>query len=130
MSINNKQWCITPKDVYGKDIIEKAPEGYEFTGEFRPPKPGDCFLTSASGNDVVELGCLSYRNVSPRLILRKKPKTYTDTEIVDFLIEQVHNYMLGKIWDDIYKIVGDMDDHPVSAVSRETIMEVMRKRGV
>jgi hypothetical protein len=57
------------KEIYGKSFSElKAPEGWEFTGEFRIPFVGVDWLMYSSGgidNCVVEY-------VVPRLIVRKK----------------------------------------------------------
>lgn len=63
------QKTVTVKDVYGLDD-PSIPEGYESTGEFRPPKNEDWFLTNYSIRAVI---CsMDWVDEEPRIILRKK----------------------------------------------------------
>lgn len=64
------KYCFDVKDVYGRHREElKPPSGFEFTGEFYPPKTGETYLTPRGGywaeaTDTFEM---------PRLILRRIP---------------------------------------------------------
>ena len=64
------------EDVYSKPLRElKAPDGYEFTGEFRTPSKGDAWLPAEAHPSHPCFPCFDTQVVrSPRLILRKKPK--------------------------------------------------------
>jgi hypothetical protein len=70
-----KTW--TCQEVYGKQFHElKAPQGWEFTGEFRPPDQDDFFLSAVRHADV--MGPLTWNTQPddpPRLILRKQEVT-------------------------------------------------------
>lgn len=66
---------MTIKEVYGKDISEiKAPDGYEFTGEFREPGNEEYYLSVV---DLLYLyPALALRGswsikLGPRLILKE-----------------------------------------------------------
>lgn len=50
-----------------KTIMLTAPEGYEFTGEFREPRCGEWYLSVMGG------AAEAYKMESPRYILRKLP---------------------------------------------------------
>lgn len=61
-----KPYEITVESVYGRPE-PTIPYGFEDTGDFRPPKEGDDYL-SVGGNRMT---CLASDN-DPRIILRKK----------------------------------------------------------
>lgn len=63
------EYTITVKDIYGTDT-PAIPEGWELTGEFRPPKEGEYFLTSSG--DGVYRSLRDYGSTLTRLILRRK----------------------------------------------------------
>lgn len=59
---------ISTEDIYSVSD-PKIPHGYAKTGEFRPPRTGEFFLTSI---DLSAAGATyNHRHGSPRLILRK-----------------------------------------------------------
>jgi len=65
----------TVESVYGKPLDQlSAPKGWEFTGKFRPPKAGECWLSS-QGPYYSAVGPLSRDGNANalRLILRKAP---------------------------------------------------------
>lgn len=62
----------TIESVYGKPLGElTTPEGFEFTGEFRPPVCGEHFKSAASWLNMEVLAEKNPSNGEPRLILRK-----------------------------------------------------------
>ncbi len=68
-----KTYEITEQHIYGRERSkEPAPEGWEFTGEFRPRAGGTEMAISPSGyaRFVYDAG----EEHGPRLILRPKPK--------------------------------------------------------
>ena len=81
-----KTVTITVQEIYGKTLPE-IPEGWEPTGEFRPPKENEVGLSS------IECSAFTYETDEsdrhPRIILRKI-KNYSDTEILDFVLEWLY----------------------------------------
>lgn len=81
-----KTITITVQEIYGKTLPE-IPEGWEPTGEFRPPKENEVGLSS------VECFAFTYETDEsdrhPRIILRKI-KNYSDTEILDFVMKWLY----------------------------------------
>lgn len=72
---------ITINDVYGSGILtQKMPDGWEPTGEFRPTRFGEHWLSA----DMSMVCNGAY--YAPRIILRKLPKrivfTYVGTKLV------------------------------------------------
>lgn len=72
---------ISITDVYGRAILtHKIPDGWEPTGEFRPPQQGESWLS------VDRIAIIDGSFSSPRIILRKLPKrivfTYVGTRLV------------------------------------------------
>lgn len=66
----NEKYCVTIEDVYGVPFAElSAPQGYEFTGEFRTLE-GDCWL-SPSTREAAHNANRDHDRV--RLILRALP---------------------------------------------------------
>lgn len=68
----SESYCLTVKDVYGAPLSDlRAPEGWEFTGEFRPPLRGERFLR------IDFVGAIDtsddYESNHPRLLLKKAP---------------------------------------------------------
>jgi hypothetical protein len=62
---------MTIKEVYGKDISElKAPDGYEFTGEFREALKSEIFLSNKSRDPIPIVA--DYITPYSRLILKNK----------------------------------------------------------
>lgn len=59
---------ISVKNIYETDSPD-CPEGYEFTGEFRPPKFGEYFRNAWGGRQTPSR---DYDEDAPRLILRRK----------------------------------------------------------
>jgi len=82
-----KTITITVQEIYGKTLPE-IPEGWEPTGEFRPPKENEVGLSS------VECFAFTYETDEsdrhPRIILRKI-KNYSDTEILDFVMKWLYS---------------------------------------
>jgi hypothetical protein len=62
------------RDVYGKPLEElKAPEGYEFTGEFRAPREGEPVLHVISAmHPRLHVALHDWDDDDPRLILRRR----------------------------------------------------------
>jgi len=98
MEISKLTHIITVRDIYGTDS-PKAPEGYEFTGEFRDTRRGDTILTvptascgglKASQDDYTPDGNVRY----PVLILRRV-KEYSDTELLDYLLDEMRSTIAG-----------------------------------
>lgn len=73
------QKTITVDEVY-KPGATTPPKGFKLTGEFRPPKAGEHFLSSPNG--AYDWGLLDFSISSPRLILTEAPvrKQYVFTE--------------------------------------------------
>lgn len=68
---------ITVGDIYQQDVASiTAPEGYELSGEFRPPRDGDVYLSENNWKCVAQD---DHGSGHPRLILRPKPKMRTVT---------------------------------------------------
>jgi uncharacterized protein YbdZ (MbtH family) len=76
----------TIKEIYGKELADlRAPDGWRFTGEFRPGKSGEYVL----GNRIFAEGYLAVpmdrvttgMDVEARLILEKLPATPTIREV-------------------------------------------------
>jgi hypothetical protein len=64
--------AITSKEVYGSEVVH-APKGYEFTGEFHPPQPGETFQHSLCKEAVTFANPMCS---GPRFILRKAKQQY------------------------------------------------------
>jgi hypothetical protein len=62
------------REVYGKPLAElKAPEGYEFTGEFRAPREGEPVLHVISAmHPRLHVALHDWDDDDPRLILRRR----------------------------------------------------------
>lgn len=64
-----KTVTVTVKDIYGMDN-PSIPDGWESTGELRPPKKDDWFLTTLTPHPLqADPG---WTDSDPRIILRKK----------------------------------------------------------
>lgn len=70
---------------YGIKIPE---EGFEVTGEFRPPKKNEYWLSFPNSNLVFQAS-EDYVISEPAVILRKK-KEYTDKDILEFVLTWLH----------------------------------------
>lgn len=69
---DSERYCVTVEDVYGVPLAAlSAPQGYEFTGEFRPPLLGDTILSG--GRQLAAKVSPCYVIKYPRLILRALP---------------------------------------------------------
>jgi hypothetical protein len=86
----NESYVYTVLDAYGKRFWElKPPAGYYFTGEFRPPKDNDYFMT-------VGRQLSSGRLDTPRLIVKPQPEPIKATETTPF------NYTVSVSIKDVY----------------------------
>lgn len=63
----DQKYCMTVQEVYGREPV--APEGWEFTGEFRPPLRGEIYLDRAHKHKRAD----QTDNPFPRLILKRAP---------------------------------------------------------
>lgn len=75
----NPKITITIESVYLNGI--KLPQGYKFTGKFKPPKANEEFLGSKAGN-YATIAFSDFPEDSPRLILeriKRKVVTFTET---------------------------------------------------
>ena len=81
------QKTITVDEVY-KPGATTPPKGFKLTGEFRPPKAGEHFLSSPNG--AYDWGLVDFSISSPRLILTEAPvrKQYVFTETGEFRIPE------------------------------------------
>ena len=61
---------VTVEEIYCLGAT-KPPKGFKLTGEFRPPKAGEHFLSSPNG--VYDWALLDFSISSPRLILTEAP---------------------------------------------------------
>jgi hypothetical protein len=69
----SESYCLTVKDVYGAPLSDlRAPEGWEFTGEFRPPLRGERFLR-IDFVGAIDTSADDYLRNHPRLLLKKAP---------------------------------------------------------
>lgn len=67
--ISYTSYTFTVKDRYGAPFEQlKPPDGYRFTGEFRPTLDSELYMS------VITRGVLSEVNALPVLILRPRPK--------------------------------------------------------
>jgi len=111
-----KTITITVQEIYGT-TYPKIPEGWEPTGEFRPPKENEVGLSS------VECFAFTYETDEsdrhPRIILRKV-KTYSDAEIIAFLIDLINQ-------DKVY---STLDWARKAKVTKAKIIEKMREKGL
>ena len=80
----------TIESIYGTKE-PKIPEGYESTGELRPLKKGDIFLSVCPMGEP-ETSSFNYDSTSrhPRLVLRKV-KTYSDAEMLAHVLENIQS---------------------------------------
>ncbi len=107
----------TIESIYGAKE-PKIPEGYESTGELRDVKDGDIYLSAGLPRKEVVMGIGTYPPSHPRLILRKV-KTYSDADIVDFLISRIQG---GYVYIDMGPSVKE--------VTKAKIIEKMREKGI
>lgn len=118
-----KTITITVQEIYGT-TYPKIPEGWEPTGEFRPPKGNEVGLSS------IECSAFTYETDEsdrhPRIILRKV-NNYSDTDIVDYMLDVIHNYSLGSLCGALYEAVGASPS--ASKATRKSIIAKMRKEG-
>lgn len=70
---------VTVEEIYRLGAT-KPPKGFKLTGEFRPPKAGEHFLSVPNG--TYDWALLDFSISSPRLILTEAPlrKQYVFTE--------------------------------------------------
>lgn len=54
------------------NIMFFAPDGYEFTGEYRVPNLHETFLSTNGDEPIRYTWIMMFKNVQKRLILRKK----------------------------------------------------------
>ena len=118
-----KTVTITVQEIYGKTLPE-IPEGWEPTGEFRPPKENEVGLSQ------IECSAFTYETDEsdrhPRIILRKV-ENYSDTDIVDYMLDVIHNYSLGEFCGRLYEAMGASP--LASKATRESIIAEMTKKG-
>ena len=106
----------TISDIYGKPLSElKPPDGWEFTGEFRYPVPGEAFRDSQADQHV----CAPSNWNEPRLILRKvKPKSELRTRIIFEPTGELRRAITGEWYgqgEGIYQLQGAKSEmtHPI-----------------
>ena len=83
-----KAVTVTVQEIYGT-TYPKIPEGWESTGEFRPPKEGEVGLSSLECDTYTYTDDESDKH--PRIILRKVKEKYSDTEILDFVLKWLYS---------------------------------------
>ncbi len=96
-----KQKPPTLREVYGVDEVT-IPAGWEWTGEWRCPKPTEPFAYCGGGQQVMYGGGL-HDKADPRLILRERPKK------VWFKAEETHRKSKPGDWAwviDQWKLIG------------------------
>lgn len=70
MKYNTYNMKIGPEYIYDEGCNPEIPDGYEATGEFRPPRKGEWFLWPDMTH--AEQTPCNHNNYHPRIILRKK----------------------------------------------------------
>lgn len=110
----------TIESIYGTKE-PKIPEGYESTGELREVKDGDIYLGATWAKGAVQTwsGPAITSSAYHRLILRKV-KTYSDAEIIAFLIDLINQ-------DKVY---STLDWARKAKVTKAKIIEKMREKGL
>ncbi len=77
------------KEVYYNNGELTAPDGYEYTGEFRPPEGGELFHNSIYLDEVCTAS-YGWVDNNPRLILKKKEPIFKTIKVYSFRLTGEH----------------------------------------
>lgn len=87
---------VTPRSVYWDSCTYEAPEGYEFTREFRKPAVGEPFLGAPQGNEAVVAVDIPY---GLRLILKK-------AELRRFVLVETGEFRMPRVGEQYVNPLG------------------------
>jgi hypothetical protein len=122
----SESYCLTVKDVYGAPLSDlRAPEGWEFTGEFRPPLRGERFLR------IDFVGAIDtsddYASNHPRLIMKKLPTV--ESVYLGQSMEQLKRNaekIAGFKWTGVFRKVKD-GDYFLGAAGGNSVVPVVNR---
>lgn len=118
--MEKKGYLITREMVYGTETPE-IPDGWEVTGEFRPPKDCERFVLSSGGDDE----CIGngWANTEPRIILRKKrTRKIVFTQVSENRMPKKGEWFMGPLgW--VEEAQYDFSANPYPIFTREEVFE-------
>ena len=122
----SESYCLTVKDAYGAPLSDlRAPEGWEFTGEFRPPLRGEEFLGAGRAKYLDAISNFPFN--CPRLIMKKLPtveSVYLGQSMEQ--LKQTAQELEGFKWTGVFRKVKD-GDYILGAAGGNSVVPVVNR---